>query len=146
MPTSWDRTSVIFKVGVSNHANGLHTQEYGSPLQETFTSHRILAHPQGFVGQVAWSVDRRYLFCVSLKDLRRSPSGSLLLTKLGRGVKVWTEVCIPLPHGKFLPLYLSCYRMACAEKRSIAVEMSSLLHGSRVVKVSCPMQMLGGKC
>lgn len=34
--SSWDRTSVIFKVG------------------ETFTSHRILAHPQGFVGQVAW--------------------------------------------------------------------------------------------
>ncbi|KAI0676285.1 WD40 repeat-like protein [Trametes maxima] len=54
--SSWDRTSVIFKVG------------------ETFTSHRILAHPQGFVGQVAWS-----------------PSGNLLLTKLGRGVKVWTE-------------------------------------------------------
>ncbi|KAJ8473563.1 hypothetical protein ONZ51_g7787 [Trametes cubensis] len=53
---SWDRTSVIFKVG------------------ETFTSHRILAHPQGFVGQVAWS-----------------PSGHMLLTKLGRGVKVWTE-------------------------------------------------------
>ncbi|KAI0324766.1 WD40 repeat-like protein [Cubamyces sp. BRFM 1775] len=54
--SSWDRTSVIFKVG------------------ETFTSHRILAHPQGFVGQVAWS-----------------PSGHMLLTKLGRGVKVWTE-------------------------------------------------------
>ncbi|TBU39880.1 WD40 repeat-like protein [Dichomitus squalens] len=54
--SSWDRTSVIFKVG------------------EQFTSHRILAHPQGFVGQVAWS-----------------PSGNLLLTKLGRGVKVWTE-------------------------------------------------------
>ncbi|KAM5543424.1 hypothetical protein V8D89_002675, partial [Ganoderma adspersum] len=54
--SSWDRTSVIFKVA------------------EQFTSHRILAHPQGFVGQVAWS-----------------PSGNLLLTKLGRGVKVWTE-------------------------------------------------------
>ncbi|KAI1794365.1 WD40 repeat-like protein [Ganoderma leucocontextum] len=73
--SSWDRTSVIFKVGVS-----IPTSSVGSllskhdPLQEQFTSHRILAHPQGFVGQVAWS-----------------PSGNLLLTKLGRGVKVWTE-------------------------------------------------------
>ncbi|TCD66908.1 hypothetical protein EIP91_000747 [Steccherinum ochraceum] len=54
--SSWDRTSVIFRVGVP------------------FTSHRVLAHPQGFVGQVAWS-----------------PSGNTLLTKLGRGVKLWTE-------------------------------------------------------
>ncbi|KAH9941858.1 WD40 repeat-like protein, partial [Epithele typhae] len=61
--SSWDRTSVIFKVGVSMISQ-----------HESFTSHRILAHPQGFVGQVAWS-----------------PSGNLLLTKLGRGVKVWTE-------------------------------------------------------
>ncbi|OBZ67864.1 hypothetical protein A0H81_12273 [Grifola frondosa] len=35
--SSWDRTSVIFKVG------------------DPFISHRTLAHPQGFVGQVAWS-------------------------------------------------------------------------------------------
>ncbi|THH28595.1 hypothetical protein EUX98_g5601 [Antrodiella citrinella] len=54
--SSWDRTSVIFRVG------------------NPFTSHRVLAHPQGFVGQVAWS-----------------PSGTTLLTKLGRGVKLWTE-------------------------------------------------------
>ncbi|KAI0948106.1 hypothetical protein AcW1_009704 [Taiwanofungus camphoratus] len=54
--SSWDRTSVIFRVG------------------DPFTSHRVLAQPQGFVGQVAWS-----------------PSGSTLLTKLNRGVKVWTE-------------------------------------------------------
>ncbi|OCH89316.1 WD40 repeat-like protein [Obba rivulosa] len=54
--SSWDRTSVIFRVG------------------DPFTVHRILAHPQGFVGQVAWS-----------------PTGHLLLTKLNRGIKVWTE-------------------------------------------------------
>ncbi|KZT69194.1 WD40 repeat-like protein [Daedalea quercina L-15889] len=54
--SSWDRTSMIFRVG------------------EPFTSHRILAQPQGFVGQVAWS-----------------PNGTNLLTKLNRGVKVWTE-------------------------------------------------------
>ncbi|CAL1699128.1 unnamed protein product [Somion occarium] len=54
--SSWDRTSVIFKVG------------------DPFTCHRVLAHPQGFVGQVAWS-----------------PSGTTLLTKLGRSVKLWTD-------------------------------------------------------
>ncbi|KAH9836204.1 WD40 repeat-like protein [Rhodofomes roseus] len=54
--SSWDRTSVIFRVG------------------EPFTAHRILAQPQGFVGQVAWS-----------------PNGTILLTKLNRGVKVWNE-------------------------------------------------------
>ncbi|KAE9392118.1 WD40 repeat-like protein [Gymnopus androsaceus JB14] len=36
--------------------------------------HRTLAHAKGFVGQVAWS-----------------PTGHLLLTKLNRGVKVWTQ-------------------------------------------------------
>ncbi|KAF9530279.1 hypothetical protein CPB83DRAFT_851296 [Crepidotus variabilis] len=53
--SSWDKTSVIFRVG------------------HPFTPHRVLAHAQGFVGQVAWS-----------------PNGKLLLTKMPRGVKVWT--------------------------------------------------------
>ncbi|KIM47068.1 hypothetical protein M413DRAFT_23353 [Hebeloma cylindrosporum] len=53
--SSWDKTSVIFRVG------------------HPFTQHRTLAHPQGFVGQVAWS-----------------PTGKILLTKMARGVKVWT--------------------------------------------------------
>ncbi|RDB27816.1 hypothetical protein Hypma_002286 [Hypsizygus marmoreus] len=53
--SSWDRTSVVFRVG------------------DPFVSHRILAHAQGFVGQVAWS-----------------PTGNMLLTKLARGIKVWT--------------------------------------------------------
>ncbi|KAF8155867.1 hypothetical protein B0H34DRAFT_512681 [Crassisporium funariophilum] len=38
-----------------------------------FLAHRTLAHAQGFVGQVAWS-----------------PTGNFLLTKMARGVKVWT--------------------------------------------------------
>ncbi|KAF9031656.1 WD40 repeat-like protein [Hymenopellis radicata] len=54
--SSWDRTSLIFRVG------------------DPFVSHRILAHAKGFVHQVAWS-----------------PSGHLLLTKLNKSVKVWTE-------------------------------------------------------
>ncbi|KAH8828264.1 quinon protein alcohol dehydrogenase-like superfamily [Flagelloscypha sp. PMI_526] len=52
--SSWDRTAIIFKV------------------TESFTAHRTLAHPQGFVGQVAWS-----------------PDSTVLLTKLSRGIKVW---------------------------------------------------------
>ncbi|KAF9457745.1 hypothetical protein BDZ94DRAFT_1326045 [Collybia nuda] len=53
--SSWDRTSVIFRV------------------EDPVVTHRILAHPQGFVGQVAWS-----------------PTGNTLLTKLARGIKIWT--------------------------------------------------------
>ncbi|EAU89752.2 hypothetical protein CC1G_07477 [Coprinopsis cinerea okayama7 len=52
--SSWDRTSVIFKVG------------------DPCVQHRVLAHTQGFVGQVAWS-----------------PTGNILLTKLPRGIKIW---------------------------------------------------------
>ncbi|KAF8842942.1 hypothetical protein BDN67DRAFT_925392 [Paxillus ammoniavirescens] len=54
--SSWDRTTIIFKVA--------------QPLVQ----HRILAHPSGFVGQVAWS-----------------PLGNLLLTKLNRVIKMWTQ-------------------------------------------------------
>ncbi|EPQ52299.1 WD40 repeat-like protein [Gloeophyllum trabeum ATCC 11539] len=54
--SSWDRTSMIFRV------------------EEGLVHHRTLAHPQGFVGQAAWS-----------------PTGHLLLTKLNRSVKIWTQ-------------------------------------------------------
>ncbi|KIJ06708.1 hypothetical protein PAXINDRAFT_177738 [Paxillus involutus ATCC 200175] len=54
--SSWDRTSVIFRVG------------------ESFTTHRTLVHVRGFIGQVAWS-----------------PNGRILLTRLTRAVKVWSE-------------------------------------------------------
>jgi hypothetical protein len=59
--------------------------------QDPFTSHRVLAHPQGFVGQVAWFVCFIIyaMFCLTLF---RSPSGNTLLTRLSRGIKVWNEV------------------------------------------------------
>ncbi|KAF9012146.1 hypothetical protein BDZ89DRAFT_963668 [Hymenopellis radicata] len=64
--TSWDRTSLISRVG--HTSNSPHKQA-------PFVSHRILAHAKGFVHQVAWS-----------------PSGHLLLTKINKSVKVWTEM------------------------------------------------------
>lgn len=54
--SSWDRTSIIFRVG------------------DPCVPHRVLAHASGFVGQVAWS-----------------PVGMLLLTRLNRAIKIWTE-------------------------------------------------------
>lgn len=54
--SSWDRTSIIFRVG------------------DPCVPHRVLAHASGFVGQVAWS-----------------PAGVLLLTRLNRAIKIWTE-------------------------------------------------------
>ncbi|KAJ7185449.1 hypothetical protein C8R46DRAFT_1060616 [Mycena filopes] len=55
--SSWDRTSIIWRID-----------------KPALSLHRVLAHPQGFVGQVAWS-----------------DTGNMLLTKLIRGMKVWTE-------------------------------------------------------
>ncbi|KAG1752309.1 uncharacterized protein EDB91DRAFT_1101781 [Suillus paluster] len=54
--SSWDRSSVIFRVG------------------ESFSTQAVLVHVRGFIGQVAWSA-----------------SGTILLTRLTRGLKVWTE-------------------------------------------------------
>ncbi|KAJ7104489.1 WD40 repeat-like protein [Mycena belliarum] len=55
--SSWDRTSIIWRIE-----------------KPSLILHRVLAHAQGFVGQVAWS-----------------DTGNMLLTKLNRGMKVWTE-------------------------------------------------------
>ncbi|KAF8893635.1 hypothetical protein BD779DRAFT_1396588, partial [Infundibulicybe gibba] len=52
--SSWDKTSAIFGVG------------------NPFVSRHVLAHAQGFGGQIAWS-----------------PAGDRLLTKLRRSIKVW---------------------------------------------------------
>ncbi|KXN92165.1 hypothetical protein AN958_09257 [Leucoagaricus sp. SymC.cos] len=49
---SWDRTSVIFKVG------------------DPFLSHRVLGHVKGFVGQVAWSPDGKYLLTKTSKGVK----------------------------------------------------------------------------
>ncbi|KAG2046627.1 WD40 repeat-like protein [Suillus hirtellus] len=54
--SSWDRSSIIFRVG------------------ESFSTQAVLVHVRGFIGQVAWSA-----------------TGTILLTRLTRGIKVWTE-------------------------------------------------------
>jgi WD40 repeat protein len=50
--SSWDRTSVIFRVGVCMER--WHCSLSDWLFQEPFKQYRVLAHPQGFVGQVAW--------------------------------------------------------------------------------------------
>ncbi|KAG1895019.1 uncharacterized protein F5891DRAFT_1254189 [Suillus fuscotomentosus] len=42
--------------------------------QESFSTRAVLVHVRGFIGQVAWSA-----------------TGTILLTRLTRGIKVWTE-------------------------------------------------------
>ncbi|KAG1841235.1 hypothetical protein DFJ58DRAFT_748510 [Suillus subalutaceus] len=54
--SSWDRSSIIFRVG------------------DSFSTQAVLVHVRGFIGQVAWSA-----------------TGTILLTRLTRGIKVWTE-------------------------------------------------------
>lgn len=71
MAFSWDRTSVIFKVGVSIAFFSSTDAVRGRSSQETFTSHRILAHPQGFVGQVAWYNISYYIAMASVSRRRR---------------------------------------------------------------------------
>ncbi|KIJ11156.1 hypothetical protein PAXINDRAFT_157371 [Paxillus involutus ATCC 200175] len=77
--SSWDRTTIIFKVAVGNpehvYVSG-HVSDHcqHTVFQQPLVQHRILAHPSGFVGQVAWS-----------------PLGNLLLTKLNRVIKMWTQ-------------------------------------------------------
>ncbi|KAI3605223.1 catabolite degradation [Moniliophthora roreri] len=109
--SSWDRTSVIFRVG----------QKPGEP---PLTSHRILAHAKGFVGQVAWS-----------------PTSDLLLTKLVRGIKVWTQVRLPCSSWVLVwsisDSTVGC-RMAFVEEPLIVRRLSSRLHGSQAEKVCSP--------
>ncbi|KAF5368873.1 hypothetical protein D9758_002838 [Tetrapyrgos nigripes] len=50
--SSWDRTSVIFRVG------------------DPFVSHRILAHAKGFVGQVAWAPDGNTLLTKLVRGIK----------------------------------------------------------------------------
>ena len=58
---SWDHTTRLWQIPANMN----------DPVKEA----KVLPHPTGFVGQVAWS-----------------PDGSLLLTKLTRGIRVWTKV------------------------------------------------------
>jgi hypothetical protein len=53
--------------------------------------HRVLAHASGFVGQVAWcAILASWSWLADV--LIRSPVGMLLLTRLNRAIKIWTEV------------------------------------------------------
>ena len=61
--------------------------------QEPCVPHRVLAHASGFVGQVAWCATNTFCSSLAAADaLTRSPAGGLLLTRLSRAIKIWTEV------------------------------------------------------
>lgn len=60
-------------------------------LQDPCVPHRVLAHASGFVGQVAWcAILASWSWLADV--LIRSPVGVLLLTRLNRAIKIWTEV------------------------------------------------------
>ncbi|KAG2052733.1 WD40 repeat-like protein [Suillus hirtellus] len=99
--SSWDRSSVIFRV------------------EDAFSIHAILVHVGGFIGQVAWS-----------------DSSTLLLTRLPRGIKVWTEdgFCkriIERPHSVSSVVWLPAN-----ETQFLSVE------GSRVLKLDIKGRVL----
>ncbi|KAJ4478616.1 hypothetical protein C8J55DRAFT_542716 [Lentinula edodes] len=100
--SSWDRTSVIFRVQNS-----------------VVTHHRTLAHAKGFVSQVAWS-----------------PTGHLLLTKLNRAVKVWTQdgVCLRTIDR---PAYVESITWFPGGEAFLSVE------GSNVTKLDLKGKVLG---
>ncbi|KAJ7754565.1 hypothetical protein B0H16DRAFT_1542795 [Mycena metata] len=72
--SSWDRTSIIWRIDKVREAVPRWSESLPTGPKTGLSLHRVLAHAQGFVGQVAWS-----------------DTGNLLLTKLIRGIKVWTE-------------------------------------------------------
>ena len=65
----------------------------------------------------------------------RSPSGKLVLTKLTRSIKVWTEVC-PTSHSSLRPRTFPASRKACVAKQSTDIALCSPSAGCQVVKVS----------
>jgi hypothetical protein len=65
----------------------------------------------------------------------RSPSGSLILTKLTRSIKVWNEVS-PASRYQLRSLTSSVLRQGCAGRRLIDIARFSLSAGCQVVKVS----------
>jgi hypothetical protein len=65
----------------------------------------------------------------------RSPSGNIVLTKLTRSIKVWTEVS-PTLHSSLRPSTFPAFRKACVAKLSIDIALCSLSAGCQVAKVS----------
>lgn len=89
---SWDRTSVIFRVQVNV------TIEVSVVLLTSFVECYSLTSPHiGSCKGICWTgcLVSEWLLVFSLYlslGPIRSPTGHLLLTKLNRGVKVWTQV------------------------------------------------------
>ncbi|KAG2351999.1 WD40-repeat-containing domain protein [Suillus spraguei] len=77
---SWDSTACIFKVA------------------EPSTDNHVLYHERGFTEQILWSVNFRDVAIVTttIKYLNRSASGSHLLTRSPRGIKIWAKdgICL----------------------------------------------------
>lgn len=108
--------------------------------------HRTLAHTQGFVGQVEWSMNLPvyllWFFWLSSFFNFRSPSGKILLTKMARGVKVWSaEVseCILICSDKAFSIVLSS-RMVFARGLLIEIRRLKWLDGSlqAIVRILVP--------
>ena len=96
--SSWDRTSVIFKVGVCFRSLQLFVIVEPTKCQCLFLG---AIHVSSCVGTSRWFrrsgclvrchyyvIFRNRMFTSSI----RAPVGNSLLTKLNRGVKLWTEV------------------------------------------------------
>lgn len=88
---SWDRTSVIFRVGVSYlmedscHMSDPALRIASLPTAYSCTFEDSLVKSLGMVPLFAHTL-------VGLSFSMRSPSGKILLTRLTRAVKVWSEV------------------------------------------------------
>ena len=65
----------------------------------------------------------------------RSPRGNLVLTKLTRSIKVWTEVS-PSLHSSLCPPTFHAFRTACVAKLSTDIALCSLSAGCQAAKVS----------
>ena len=66
---------------------------------------------------------------------RRSPSGNLVLAKLTRSIKVWTQVS-PTLHPSLRRPTFPAFRKVCVAKPSTDIALCSPSAGCQVVKVS----------
>jgi hypothetical protein len=138
---SWDRTSIIFRVGVRSTAWLLTEARRLTFPQDPCVPHRVLAHASGFVGQVDWCA--MAALCLSFADiLTRSPAGALLLTKLNRAIKIWTEVSQTGKNSTALKYCVIC-RMEYAERQSSDITTSSPLRGYLEGKVCFQLSLQG---
>ncbi|TFK73519.1 WD40 repeat-like protein [Pluteus cervinus] len=86
--SSWDKTSIIFRVG------------------EPFVSQQLLSHAQGFVGQVAWSPTGKYLLTKSSRGVKLwTPEDGVCVASFDRKVSV--ESIAWFPEGDGEPSFIS---------------------------------------